>query len=224
MDGLVMLWAGALAFVGTHFALSHPLRRPLVGRLGEAGFQILYTLVAIATLWLMVQGFRTASPQPAWWLVGDALWAVATLLMLLAGILFAGSLIGNPALPVPDARKAAHREPAGVFRITRHPIMWSFALWGISHVLIAPRLDTLILCGAIIVLALVGARLQDGKRFVQMGDAWLQWQSRTAFVPFARGLAFPGWPALIGGTVLWLAATWAHMPAGVGMAGIFRWF
>ena len=30
--------AAALAFVGTHFILSHPLRRPLVRAVGEKGF------------------------------------------------------------------------------------------------------------------------------------------------------------------------------------------
>ena len=31
----------AAAFVGTHFLLSHPLRAPLVARIGERGFLLL---------------------------------------------------------------------------------------------------------------------------------------------------------------------------------------
>lgn len=226
MQGYAMLLAGAIGFVGSHFAMSHPLRAPLVARLGDKGFQLVYTLVSFATFFLMVEGFRRAPIATPYWTAGDGIWAVSTVLMLIAAILFAGSLIGNPALPVPEAaaKKIAVKEPAGVFRITRHPMMWSFALWGVSHILVAPRPDTFILCGAIIILALVGARLQDGKKFVLMGDAWLHWQARTSFLPFARGLAFPGWLALIGGTILWLAAQWAHLPAGVGAAGIFRWW
>lgn len=226
MQGYAMLLAGAIGFVGSHFAMSHPLRAPMVARLGATGFQLVYTLVSFATLFLMVQGFgRTPVSEPLW-AAGDGVWAVSTGLMLIASILFAGSLIGNPALPVPEAaaKKIAVKDPAGVFRITRHPMMWSFALWGIAHILVAPRLDTFILCGAIITLALVGSKLQDGKKFILMGDAWLHWQSRTSFIPFARGVAFPGWLALIGGTALWLGAQWAHMPLGVGAAGIFRWW
>lgn len=50
MDGTIWVLAGAASFVGTHFAMSHPLRRPLVARLGEAGFTGLYSLVSFITL------------------------------------------------------------------------------------------------------------------------------------------------------------------------------
>ena len=43
------LFLSAIAFVGLHFLLSHPLRGPLVGRLGEKGFQGLYSVLAILT-------------------------------------------------------------------------------------------------------------------------------------------------------------------------------
>lgn len=226
MQGYAMLLAGAIGFVGSHFAMSHPLRAPMVARLGNNGFQLVYIAVSFATLYLMVQGFERAPVSTPFWPAGDGLWAISTALMFVASVLFAGSLIGNPALPVPEAaaRKIAVKEPGGVFRITRHPMMWSFALWGTSHILIAPRPDTFILCGAAITLALVGSRLQDRKKFVTMGDAWLHWQSKTSFMPFGRGVFFPGWIALVAGTLLWLAAQWAHMPLGVGAAGVFRWW
>lgn len=226
MQSYMMLLAGSVGFVGSHFAMSHPLRAAMVRRLGAKGFQLVYTLVSLTTLFLMVEGFKRTPAAVPFWPAGDVIWAIATVLMLIASILFTGSLIGNPALPVPEgeARRLAVKQPAGVFRITRHPMMWSFALWGVSHILVAPRLDTLVLCGAIIVLALVGSRLQDDKKFIQMGDAWLHWQAHTSFVPFGRGIAFPGWLALISGMAVWLAVQWVHMPLGVGAAGIFRWW
>ena len=73
--------------------------------------------------------------------------------------------------------------------------------------------------GTIIILALGGALGQDRKKASQMGEAWHEWTAQTAFVPFTRGLAYPGTVALIGGTLLFLIATWAHpIPAG-----IWRW-
>ena len=39
-SGIVQLFAASAAFLGTHVALSHPLRQPLVGRLGENGRKI----------------------------------------------------------------------------------------------------------------------------------------------------------------------------------------
>src|SRR3546814_1647044 len=48
-------------------------------------------------------------PEPPLWVVDDPLWALASLIVLFASILFMGSLIGNPALPAPGAAFAAQR-------------------------------------------------------------------------------------------------------------------
>ena len=136
MDGpLLMLVAANAAFVGTHFVMSHPLRAALVTRLGEMGFQVVYSLVSIATLAWVYFAFKDAPPSdlpPP----GDIEWAIATLLTLPAMVLFAGSIAGNPAMPVPGAEAWARAEPKGVFRITRHPMMWGFGLWALSHIVL----------------------------------------------------------------------------------------
>ena len=46
---LANLVAACLAFVGTHFAMSHPLRAGMVRALGEKGFQGVYTLANLDT-------------------------------------------------------------------------------------------------------------------------------------------------------------------------------
>ncbi len=221
------------AFVGTHLLLSHPLRATLIARLGANGFQGVYALVAFATLIWAVIAFRAAQQGVLLWEVGDGLWAISTVLMLVASILLLGSMVRNPAMPAPGAEKLAMEPARGVFAITRHPMMWSFALWSLSHVLISPRPAVIVLCAFIALLALVGAAGQDMKKAKLMGNAWRDWSSRTSFVPFGGQLsgripwaaAKPGMHALGGGLVVWLAATWAHPLAGAGMAaGIWRWF
>ncbi|HEX2813256.1 MAG TPA: NnrU family protein [Sphingopyxis sp.] len=226
----LLVVTGAL-FVGTHFALSHPLRDGLSRGLGERGFLIVYSVVAIATFVLMVQAFRGLPPEPPLWTVGDPLWAVASLLVLFASILFMGSLIGNPALPAPGAAASAQGAPRGVFAITRHPMMWGFALWALAHGLVMPTPGQIILSAIIAFLALVGSAGQDAKKARLMGDAWRHWAARTSFIPFARQVAgttpwgdtIPRGHALLGGIVLWLAATWAHGALGYMVAGIWRW-
>ena len=49
---------------------------------------------------------------------------------------------------------------------------------------------------------------EDRKKAGLMGEAWHEWTAQTAFWPFTRGLANPGAFALIGGTLLFLVATW----------------
>ena len=45
MGGLGPVAAAAAAFVGTHFLLSHPLRKPIVDAVGSAAFLGIYSAV-----------------------------------------------------------------------------------------------------------------------------------------------------------------------------------
>jgi uncharacterized membrane protein len=225
MDPLLSLVAASIAFVGSHFALSHPLRAPLVGALGENGFRGLYSLVALATFVWAVVAFRAVGPSgPVLWnAMGDIGWAVATLVMLVASVLLAGSFVGNPALPAPGAASLAARGPHGVFHVTRHPMMWSFALWAATHLLLSPTARQIVMAGAIAVLALVGAHLQDRKKEVLMGEAWAGWEAQTSYWPRFGRLLRAGPVAWIGGVIIWLAATYGHIHANGMPAGIWRW-
>lgn len=219
--------AAAVAFVGTHFLLSHPLRPALVRTLGAKGFLSLYSLVAILTLGWLVVAYRAAPASPPLWPVGDLLWAIGTVLMLVGAILLMGSLIRNPALP--EARTTSVPEARGVFAITRHPMMWGFALWGLVHLLVVPEPSNIVLTLAIIVLALLGAHLQDRKKEVLQPDFWRAWERRTSYWPFAAiasgraRIGKLGMHTLAGGLAVWLAATWAHIPLAGWPAGIWRW-
>ena len=210
------LFFSAIAFVGTHFLLSHPLREPLVRRVGERAFRGIYSLVAIALFASMIWFYGVIGDEPQLWSPGPAAWIAGELLMWLGSILLVGSFVGNPALPGSRGPKGG---PKGVFEITRHPMMWAFALWAAVHLMIVAIPKALVLDGAILLLAGVGAALQDRKKAARMGDAWHEWTAQTAFWPFARGLASPGAFALAAGTVLFLLATWLHpLPVGV-----WRW-
>ena len=220
--GLITLAVANAAFVGTHFAMSHTLRAPMVRVLGAGGFQITYTVVSFATLGWVYLAF-IAAPSADLPGSGDIGWIAATLITLPAMILLAGSLIGNPALPTPMAEQQARSEPRGVFRVTRHPMMWSFGLWALSHLVLFWSLRTMITAAAMGLLALVGAKLQDAKKATLMGDAWRAWESRTSYWPRWRELPRVGAVPLAAGTVLWLGGTWAHLwKAGIP-AGVWKW-
>ena len=228
MEGLGPVAAAAAAFVGMHFLLSHPLRKPIVDTVGSAAFLGIYSAVAAATLGWLVLAYLAAPAGPLLWPVGDGLWAAAVV-MLLASILLMGSIVCNPALPNPGPPTAVPAEARGVFAVTRHPMMWAFALRGICHIAVYPVAANIIVAAAIIILALVGAALQDRKKEALQPDTWPHWEKKTSYWPFgaivsgkARFGGF-GMHALAGGVVLWLAATWAHVPLAGSPAGIWRW-
>lgn len=218
-----------IAFVGMHFLLSHPLRRPLVARIGEGPFLGLYSLVAFATFaWIAYAFYMAPKSAPLWAGFDDGPWLVATVLMLIASILFVGSMAKNPAAPNPEGAHDLDRPATGVFAITRHPMMWAFSLWGISHIIVRPTDANIVLCIAIVVLALIGAALQDRKKGRLFGDAWRTWEGRTSYVPFARqfsgaahwSAAVPALRTLLIGVIVWMLLMLAHGSIG---AGVWRW-
>lgn len=224
-EALANLIAAAVAFVGTHFALSHPLRSAVVRAAGDKGFQAIYSLVALGTFAWMALAFRAVPPDaaPLWDGTGNAIWGVATALMLLSTVLLTGSFFGNPALPDPRAVALAGKAPHGVFHVTRHPMMWAIALWSAAHVLVSPTPRVIVLALAMGVLALVGSHMQDRKKEALMGAAWQGWEAKTSFWPRLGGLAKAGAVPWIGGAVLWLLGSWAHVWLAYVPAGLWRW-
>ena len=57
MTGSMMVLATAGSFLATHFALSHPLRRPLVGAMGEKAFLGLYSAIAFVTFGVTIWAY-----------------------------------------------------------------------------------------------------------------------------------------------------------------------
>jgi uncharacterized membrane protein len=219
VTGLVLLLLGTIAFVGTHLAMSHPLRMRLVGQLGEAGFRLLYSLVSFVTLGWMIWAYQSADPWPLW-TAPDWAWIAASLTLLAASVLLVGSLIRNPAFPHPGAAKLASAPARGVYAITRHPMNWSFVLWALTHIAVYGSPRNLIVAFGILVLAIAGSIGQDRKKRALMTD-WSKWEARTSFVPFGALIsgkakwraASPGWIALSGGLLFWLAVTSLHAPS-----------
>lgn len=209
---MLMLVIALAAFVGSHLLLSHLLRAPLVGAVGERGFTGIYSLVAFATLGWAVWTFGQTQSGLYLWFAPSWLWVLAVPAMLLASILFVGSVTSpNPALMGAGGTRGVG--PQGVQRITRHPMMWSFAIWAVTHAAVSSDARTVALCVAIGGLALVGAWFQDGKKRGQMGAEWDAHEAQTSFVPFGRASAAafnPGVVALVGGFVVFAVATFAH--------------
>ena len=231
MGTLANLAAATASFVGMHFLLSHPLRRPIVALIGEGPFLGLYSLIALLTFGWMIVAARAAPEEGLLWTAPDWAWGVGSAVMLIASIFFAGSLIGNPATPDPARPYKPIGEARGVYAITRHPMMWAFSLWAIVHVAVWPTLANLILAGGIFILAFFGMQAQDRKKEQLIGGHWRDWERATSFWPFAALLsgrtawsrAVPSAFSLAGGLGVWLLATAGHGWFGSPVVGLWRW-
>ena len=223
---LTSLIAASIAFVVTHFLLSHPLRGPLVAKLGEQGFMGVYSLVSLACFGWMIVAFRAAGAPSAdalWEGDGTAIWVIASLLTMVALVLLLGSFRGNPALPQVSTEAVSAAQAKGVYAITRHPMMWGVALWALAHVLVSPTPRVLVLMAALAVLALLGAHLQDRKKAALLGQSWAGWQAKTSYWPRLGGLTGVSPVLWLVAVVLWLAITRAHLSTVQAPAGVWRW-
>jgi uncharacterized membrane protein len=222
-----------LAFVVTHIGMATPaIRDGMVARLGEKGFQGVYAVISLALLIGALQVYRDLPVQPIW-VAPTGAWHAASLVMLLASVLFVGSV--TPANKALAGVPASDRPASGVLRITRHPMMWSFGLWAVVHATLSGSLPTVILAAGMGVLALGGAAHQDLKKRRLMGATWERYERETSYWPLGAQLSgkqpwhtlWPGLVPVVGGAILWALLTYVHpvlMKAPVvppwGMGGI----
>jgi uncharacterized membrane protein len=157
-----------------------------VARLGEAGFRIAFSLGSFVSIGLLVMAWQAAPTTPLWFAPGWLRWILA-LVMLLGFILFAASLRGNPTAVGGDALIGA--EPRGIQRITRHPMLWSFALWAAVHMLGNGDTASLVFFGAFLVTALAGMPSIDAKLAQRRPEAWAGLARTTSILPFGAILA-----------------------------------
>lgn len=223
MGDYFWLAIACFAFVSTHFLMSHPMRAELVRIFRLNGFLLLYSAVSLAIFWWMVVAFQAAPRSANIWPVNSGLWIASTVITLFAAVLFVGSLFRNPSLPSPGAEKYAVQDPSGVFRVTRHPMMWGIALWGIAHIMVAPHIASLIFVGSLIFLAVVGAKAQEIKKARLIGVSWDSWLRKTSFGPNPAAFGRAGFGAWFFGIALWLGATWLHAKLNAPTAGIWTW-
>jgi uncharacterized membrane protein len=224
MDTATLLLAlGMFVFVGSHLLMSHPLRRSLVRLFGQGGFLGVYSLVSLVTFSGAIIAFGKAPAGPQLW-DGQALvpWMLASLLTLVASALFLASFVGNPALAGTDVSGLSTRLPHGVFKVTRHPMMSAFTLWGAAHILVAPSLRTLLLTGGVMALAVIGSRGQDAKKLALYGPDWRMWMKRTPFLPNPSAFGELGF-YWAGAIPLWMLLTWLHLKVAMIPAGLWLW-
>lgn len=210
-------WApftGSLAaFLASHAIPARPpIRRRLVGVVGERAYLILYSVMSLVLLgWL----FRSAGEAPyvELWPVQDWQRLVPQFLVPLA---FAMGTIGlftaNP-LSLSLDRQDSGSAPSSILGITRHPVLWALALWAAAHLVPSGDLAHVLLFAILLMLCLGGMVLMDRRSARQLGEArWMELAATRPLVPFSRPGALH-WPtrreALLGLLGLLVANTMA---------------
>jgi len=218
MTDLVPLALAALLWLGLHVGVSGTgLRGLLVARIGAKGFRIAFSLGSLVTIVLLVLAWRAAPTTPMWPTPGWLRWLLA-LAMLPALMLFVGS-VTTPNPPVVGGERAIGVPPRGVVRITRHPMLWSFAIWAAVHMLGNGDAASLLFFGTFLVTALAGMPSIDAKVAARDPAAWEPFAAATSILPFAAiaagrnmlpSLAELGRVVPAVGVLVWLLLLGAH--------------
>lgn len=179
-----------VAFVASHAApAAAPLRARLVARLGERVYLVLYSAASLGMLWWLASAYGRAPYVELWPHVSVLRW-VTVAAMPLACILLVPGVTGPNPLSV--GRGGAGFDPArpGIVAVTRHPVLWAFAVWAGAH--LPPNGDaaSVLLFGTFLAISLAGPALVDRKRRAALGAAeWARLAAGTSNLPLAALLA-----------------------------------
>lgn len=187
MLAMILLALTALLWVGVHFGIAGTVvRARIVERTGETGFRIGYSLLSVVAIVLLVQAWNGAPYVELWAAPGWLRWLIA-LAMLPAFVLFVAS-VATPN-PTAVAGKLSAEGPAGIQRVTRHPMLWSFALWAALHLLAKGTLGGVFFFGAFLATALAGMPSIDRKIIARDPEMAARLLPVTSILPFKAILA-----------------------------------
>jgi len=191
MSGTLEELALAMAvFVGSHLLLSAPpVRKRLLAVLGEKAFRGVYATVALAALVWAAIAYNHAPYRELWPPLTGLRHVPLTVMPIALFLVIGGSTAANPTMTGRDTATLAAAGPSGILTITRHPMMWGFALWGISHLLARGDVAALLLFGGLTVLALAGAAMIDLRKRLDLGEVWRAYERQTSFVPLVALIA-----------------------------------
>lgn len=189
--------ASVVWFVGMHFLLSSiPVRTRLLAKLKQGGFAGLYSLVAAIGLAGIVWHFRSVPYVEVWAPPRATRWIPNLVMPVAILFLVYGFSTPGPTTVKQEGRVNDENAVRGIQAVTRHPALWGFALWALSHLATNGELHVVLLALGILVLAVGGMFHIDARRRHELGDAWDAFAERTSILPFGaivRGKAKLAW-------------------------------
>jgi uncharacterized membrane protein len=212
---MTLLILAALLWVFIHIGIAGTRQRDaVVARLGEAPFRIAFSVTSVVAILLLVLAWRHAETTFLWAAPGW-LRSILAFAMLPAFVLFMASHKRNPTAV---GSKGLAEEPRGIQRVTRHPMLWSFAIWAGVHVVGNGDTASLVFFGAFLVTALAGMPSIDAKLARRQPEAWRSFAAKTSILPFGailggRNRFVPseiGWMPPVVGLILWAALLHFH--------------
>ena len=214
---MLQLTVAALIWILIHLGLAGTtVRDAAVRSIGDWPFRAVFSVLSILVLVFLVLSFR-AAPTSLLWVAPEWLLWLLVLAMLPAFVLLVASVSQpNPTMIGPDGGSA--QPPRGITRVTRHPMLWSFAIWAGVHIIGNGDTAAIVFFGAFLVTALAGMPSIDAKLARRDNNTWQALSAATSIVPFvaiAQGrnrfvASEIGWRTPAIGVAAWIVLLLVH--------------
>lgn len=157
--------------------------------LGRGAYLALYSLISLLLLVWLVAAARSA-PTLLLWPLTPELALVPLIVMPFGFILVVAGLFQANPLSVSLRDYGFDPNRPGIVAVTRHPVLWGFVLWALSHVAVNGDVVSVALFGGLGLYAAAGFGLADKRAKSLLGlDRWSALAARTSILPFAAILA-----------------------------------
>ncbi len=183
---LASLTTAAAVWIFIHLAIAGtPLRDRIVQHIGERAFRAAFAFASLLNIIWLGLAWGAAGPVRILWQAPDWLVVLCMLLLIPAVVLLIGALTTPNPTAVGGERALQSDNPAqGVVRITRYPMLWAFALWAATHLIIAGTLGAAIFMAAFLVVAIAGMFSLDAKYARRVPQQWPAFARATSILPF----------------------------------------
>jgi len=183
---MLNLMAAAALFLAVHVVPSSPVRAWALEHIGARAYMAAFGVVSLSVFVWLVMAFGAAPASEPLYVTGGLVRLLGAAAMLVAFVLLvAGVASPNPSMPGGERALWGSEPWRGIFAITRHPVMWGIGLWAVVHVLNRPDSAGLIFFGALALLSIGGAKIQEMRKRIEIGQAWEAFAAHTSFIPFA---------------------------------------
>lgn len=178
---MVEFWLSLAIFLGSHMAISRTRLKPfLISRIGKTGYFLSYSALSLILLgWLIIAAQN--APRIQLWPWDHGLYWIPNLLMPFAFIfLVAGLNVPNPLSISSGAEGFDPEKPGFIVATTRHPVLWGFLLWSLSHIIPNGEYPLVLMFVIFMLFSIAGMALLDFKRKREMTESiWLQYSKYT---------------------------------------------
>src|SRR5262249_41683662 len=145
-----------------------PVRQFLIERLGRRAYLAAYSLLSLGLLAWVIVAARRSPYVPLWQPEPWQAWIPLVVMPFSLWFLIGG--LAEPNSLSISLRAAKEEEIGAMARLTRHPVLWGFLLWALSHIPPNGNVVALILFGGMAGLAFGGFWLIDRRAQRRLGE------------------------------------------------------